>query len=141
MKKILIMGLQGSGKTTLAKELINFFPKAKWLNADKVRKEAKDWDFSLEGRKRQAERMFNLAKKFNDEGKLVIADFVCPTPIARKSFNPDYVVWLDTIEKGRFEDTNQMFTPPEKFDLRIKEKNAIKWSKEIYNQLSIFDKK
>ena len=62
MKIILIMGLPGAGKTTLAEELA---PKlnAKRLNADEVRKEANDWDFSEEGRKRQAKRMADFALK------------------------------------------------------------------------------
>ena len=64
MKIILIMGLPGSGKTTLASELVSLL-KAKWLNADEVRKEANDWDFSEEGRKRQApiKHIYNQLKQ------------------------------------------------------------------------------
>ena len=82
MKIILIMGLPGSGKTTLANELAPMI-NAKRLNADEVRKEADDWDFSEEGRTRQSKRMADLAKKIKDEGNYVVADFICPTPEAR----------------------------------------------------------
>ena len=78
MKIILIMGLPGSGKTTLAEELAPLL-NAKRLNADEVRKEANDWDFSEEGRKRQARRMADFAKKLKEEGNFVVADFICPT--------------------------------------------------------------
>ena len=114
------MGLPGSGKTTLANELAPMV-NAKRLNADEVRKEANDWDFSEEGRKTQAKRMANFAKKLKEEGNYVIADFVCPTPEARSLFPADYIIWVDTISEGRFEDTNKIFEPPVKFDFHIKE--------------------
>ncbi len=131
MIKILIMGLPGAGKTTLAKEIVPTM-KAKWLNADQIRKEFNDWDFSSEGRKRQAKRMADLAEKFKLDGKIVIADFICPTPEARKLFNPDFVIWMDTIKKGRFDDTNKMFIKPKKYDLRVTEKNSKKWAKKFF---------
>ena len=134
MKKILIMGLPGAGKTTLASKLVPLL-KAKWLNADEVRKEANDWDFSDEGRKRQAKRMANLAENLKKEGNIVIADFVCPTPNARSLFNPDFIIWMDTIEKGRFEDTNKIFVKPEKHDVRVTEKNAELWALKISDKL------
>ena len=84
------MGLPGSGKTTLANELAPMI-NAKRLNADEVRKEANDWDFSEEGRKRQAKRMSDFALKLKNEGNNVIADFICPTPEARKLFPADYI--------------------------------------------------
>ncbi len=128
--KILIMGLPGAGKTTLASKLVKKI-NAKWLNADQVRKDANDFDFSEKGRERQATRMANLAENFNKKGFIVVADFICPTPDARKLFNPDYIIWLDTIKKGRFEDTNNIFVKPTKYDVRITEKNAEFWSEEI----------
>ena len=97
LKIILIMGLPGAGKTTLADALAKKI-KAKRLNADEVRKEANDWDFSEEGRKRQAKRMSDFALKLKNEGNNVIADFICPTPEARKLFPADYIVWVDTIK-------------------------------------------
>ena len=72
---------------------------AKWLNADAVRKEYNDWDFSEEGRIRQAKRMSGLADKLKKEGNFVIADFVCPLPKSRDLFNPDFIIWMDTIKK------------------------------------------
>jgi adenylylsulfate kinase len=134
MKKILIMGLPGSGKTTLASKLVPLL-KAKWLNNDEVRKAANDWDFSKEGRIRQAKRMGDLAKRYKNEGHFVVADFICPTPESRKLFNADYVVWLDTIKEGRFDDTNKMFVKPEKFDFKIKTQNAELWATKIADQL------
>ena len=93
-KKILIMGLPGAGKTYLAKRLVPYL-KAAWLNSNKVREEANDWDFSLEGRQRQAKRMKDLAQKALNEGKHVVADFICPTPKTREDFNADIVIWVD----------------------------------------------
>ena len=133
-KKILIMGLPEAGKTTLAKKLVSL-TNAVWLNADDIRRKNNDWDFSNEGRLRQAKRMANLADKFKKDGNYVIADFVCPTPMSRQLFNPDFVIWMDTIEKGRFEDTNQMFVPPKKFNVRVTEKNSDLWSLKIVKLL------
>ena len=128
------MGLPGAGKTTLAKKLVSL-TNAVWLNADDIRRKNNDWDFSNEGRLRQAKRMANLADKFKKDGNYVIADFVCPTPMSRQLFNPDFVIWMDTIEKGRFEDTNQMFVPPKKFNVRVTEKNSDLWSLKIVKLL------
>ena len=128
------MGLPGSGKTTLASELAPLL-QATRINADEVRKTANDWDFSEEGRKRQATRMYELAIKKKQEGNYVIADFICPTPEARKLFPADYVIWVDTIKKGRFDDTNQMFVKPEKFDCHVTTQNAKKWAIEIAKEI------
>ena len=134
MKIILIMGLPGAGKTTLANELAKLI-KAKRLNADEIRKAANDWDFSEEGRTRQAKRMSDEALKLKNEGNNVIADFICPTPAARNLFPADYVVWVDTIQKGRFDDTNQMFVKPEKYDFHVTSQDAQLWAPKIYEDL------
>ena len=111
MKIILVMGLPGAGKTTLANEMAPIL-NAKRLNADEVRKAANDWDFSEEGRVRQAKRMAEAALKLKADGHYVIADFIAPTPEARKLFPADFIVWVDTIDKGRYDDTNQIFQKP-----------------------------
>ena len=134
MKIILIMGLPGSGKTTLANE-IGPLLNAKRLNADEVRKEANDWDFSEEGRKRQAKRMADFAIKLRDEGNYVVADFICPTPEARALFPADYIVWMDTIKEGRFEDTNLMFVKPNKFNYHVTSQDAKLWAPKIIEEL------
>jgi adenylylsulfate kinase len=134
MKIILIMGLPGSGKTTLANELAPMI-KAKRLNADEVRKEANDWDFSEEGRKRQSKRMADFAKKLKDDGNYVVADFICPTPEARSLFPADYTIWVDTIKEGRFDDTNKMFVNPNKFDFHVTTQDAKKWALTILKEI------
>ena len=134
MKIILVMGLPGAGKTTLANELAPMV-NAKRLNADEVRKVANDWDFSAEGRKRQAKRMADLALKLKAEGNNVVADFICPTPEARNLFPADYVVWVDTIQEGRFDDTNKMFVKPDKFDFHVTSQDAKNWAPKIYEDL------
>jgi len=134
MKKILVMGLPGSGKTTLATKLVNLL-NAKWLNADKVRKKFNDWDFSKEARLKQAKRMSDLADKHKKEGEYVVADFICPTMQTREIFNADYTIWVDTIKKGRFEDTNELFEKPEKFDFHVTTQDANLWAPKILEDI------
>ena len=128
------MGLPGSGKTTLANELAPML-KAKRLNADEVRKEANDWDFSEEGRTRQAKRMADFALKLKEDGNFVVADFVCPTPAARALFPADFIIWVDTINKGRFDDTNKMFVKPDKFDFHVTTQDAKNWAPKILEEI------
>ena len=130
------MGLPGSGKTTLASKLVPLL-KAKWINNDKVRKAANDWDFSEEGRIRQAKRVADIAEKYKKEGKYdyLVADYICPTPQTRKLFNADYIVWINTIKEGRFDDTNKMFVKPEKFDFEVTTQDAEFWAKKIAEEL------
>ncbi len=132
--KILIIGLPGSGKTTLASKLVPLI-KAKWLNNDKVRKAANDWDFSAEARIRQAKRMRDFAEKYKKEGHHVVADFICPTPEARKLFNADYTIWVNTIKEGQFDDTNKMFVKPEKFDFEVTTQDAEVWANKIAEKI------
>ena len=109
--KILICGLPGAGKTTLAEPLRDALD-AVWFNADKIREEFNDWDFTPEGRHRQSERMRALCDGVVAEGGIAIADFVAPTKELRDHFNPDFLIFVDTIVEGRFEDTNKLFVEP-----------------------------
>ncbi|PPR34708.1 MAG: hypothetical protein CFH26_00616 [Alphaproteobacteria bacterium MarineAlpha6_Bin4] len=133
-KKILVMGLPGSGKTFLSKELNKIIPIIH-LNADEIRKHFNDWDFSKEGRLRQADRM----KRFSDyiylEKISPLADFVCPLDETRKILNPDIIIWMDTEKKGRYEDTNKIFQKPKKFHFRITSKNAKYWASFIKERI------
>ena len=128
------MGLPGSGKTTLANELAPLLNAIR-LNAYEVRREASDWDFSEEGRKRQAKRMADFALKLRKDNNYVIADFICPTPEARSLFPSDYVIWVDTIKEGRFEDTNKMFVKPDKYNFHVTTQDAKNWAPKIYKDI------
>lgn len=110
--KLLIFGLPGSGKSTLAEPLAKKL-EGVWLNADQVRKKYNDWDFTIEGRMRQALRMKHLSEGIVMAGKVAVVDFICPTKEARQLFDPDYTVWMDTIRSGRYDDTNKIFEKPE----------------------------
>ena len=158
MKKILIMGLPGSGKTFLATALkkyleensntrtmpiermlhlelppISYTSKVDWFNADEIRKRFNDWDFSKEGRIRQSLRMAEFALK--STGDFVICDFVAPLVEMRNNFKADWTIWMDTIDVGRFDDTNKAFVPPEVYDFRVTEQNADKWAEFIGNHI------
>lgn len=128
--KILIMGLPGSGKSTLAEPFAKIVGGV-WLNADKIREEYNDWDFTPEGRIRQALRMKYLSDGIVKAGKIAIADFVCPTEAARAEFSADFTVWMDTIKEGRFEDTNKMFQTPAHYDYHVAE-----WFNDTHEQVA-----
>lgn len=146
------MGLPGAGKTYFAERLKTFLEQngdifkvspnrllnyegipdhamlkvtVDWFNADDVRRRFNDWDFSREGRIRQSLRMFDFAVACT--GDFVICDFVAPLPEMRHNFKADWVIWMDTIDAGRYEDTNRAFVPPDVYDFRITEQNADKW--------------
>ena len=139
-RKILIMGLPGAGKTTLATALLQRL-RAVHFNADAVRREInRELGFSVEDRIENARRMGWLCDRVVEAGGLVVADFICPTPQTRAAFQaggPAFIVWVDRIEAGRFEDTNRLFAPPEDYDLRIPaEGSAAYWAGQIFNRLS-----
>lgn len=131
--KILIMGLPGAGKTTLAaalqEKLLQEGHTVMWLNADVVRREYDDWDFSDDGRIRQSVRMCMLANAAATD--YVIADFVAALPIQRSQFGADWTVWIDTVAESVYEDTNKAFVAPETYNFHITEKDAERWSTTI----------
>ena len=148
-QRILIMGLPGAGKTTLAAELkrylelhgtadlsnaemlpiTGFKPNVTWFNADDIRRKYNDWDFSNDGRIRQSLRMFQFSIEAG--GDYVICDFVAPLVEQRNNFKADWTIWVDTIREGRYADTNKAFVEPEVYDFRVTEQNAEKWAEFI----------
>jgi len=152
VKRILVMGLPGAGKTYFAERLkkylednsnlqtmptwrianyesmpASYTSRVDWFNADDVRKKYNDWDFSRDGRIRQSIRMFEFA--LSCTGDFVICDFVAPLKEMRDNFKADWTIWIDTIDAGRYDDTNKMFVPPAEYDFRITEQNAEHWVK------------
>ena len=129
-QRILIMGLPGAGKTTLAEAVREKLwaegRTVTWLNADEIRSKYNDWDFSHDGRVRQSKRMRKLAEQSTND--FVIADFVAPLVEMRNNYKADWTIWVDTIREGRYADTNKMFVEPELYDFRITEQNASKWA-------------
>ena len=108
------MGLPDSGKTTLGEKLSKKFNIPFW-DADIVREIYNDWDFSGQGRERQSLRMRYLA----EIDPISISAFIAPHPCYKLNFFPDKVIWMDTVKDCKYEDTNELFTPPRKFDVRI----------------------
>jgi adenylylsulfate kinase len=129
-QRILIMGLPGSGKTTLATSLKKLLEECgktvTWFNADEVRKQFDDWDFSEAGRIRQSKRMYDLSATCGTD--YALCDFVAPLVEMRNNFKADWTIWMDTIREGRYADTNKMFVEPEIYDFRVNEQNAEKWA-------------
>jgi DNA polymerase III delta prime subunit len=148
-QRILIMGLPGSGKTTLAgvlkryleengeisyaratqEPIGNFNCEVTWFNADDIRRKYNDWDFSNDGRIRQSIRMFQFSMEAS--GEYVICDFVAPLVEMRNNFKADWTIWVDTIHEGRYADTNAAFVEPEVYDFRVTEQDAEKWAEFI----------
>ena len=150
-QRILIMGLPGAGKTTLAAALKRYLEEngtisdsraellpltmadtrcqVNWFNADDVRRKYNDWDFSQAGRIRQSLRMFQFSLAAG--GDYVICDFVAPLVEQRNNFKADWTIWVDTIREGRYADTNAAFVEPEVYDFRVTEQDCEKWAEFI----------
>lgn len=132
------MGLPGAGKTTLAEELKRQLAQAGktfvHFNADEVRKKYNDWDFTETGRMRQSIRMRELADSYT-EFDYAICDFVTPLVEMRNNFKADWTIWVDTIRKGRYADTNAVFQEPEVYDFRVTEQDAEKWASVVAKHL------
>jgi len=130
------MGLPGSGKTTLAKSVVDKLrienKQAVWFNADAVRAEFNDWDFSEAGRLRQAYRMRDLADAVNG---ITLCDFVAPTNEIRNTFNADFTVWVDTLKVSRYKDTNKVFCQPTEYDVHVTYQDASYWASVIVSRL------
>jgi cytidyltransferase-like protein len=135
-RKILIMGLPGAGKTTLATVLAPLL-NAVVFNADAVRANlSRDLGFSHEDRVEHARRMGWMCDRVVEAGGIVIADFICPTADTRAAFGDAFTIWVDRIEVGRFEDTNRMFVAPECFDLRVTAQGAPEyWAEQALSRL------
>jgi cytidyltransferase-like protein len=135
-RKILIMGLPGAGKTTLANALAPLL-NAVVFNADAVRANlSRDLGFSHEDRVEHARRMGWMCDRVVEAGGTVIADFICPTEQTRAVFGEAFTIWLDRIETGRFADTNRMFVAPEKFDLHVGSEGTPQyWAEQALAQL------
>ena len=116
MKRLLVMGLPGCGKTkfsiSITAECFRKGILVTWLNADAIREQYNDWDFSYEGRIRQARRMRELADEENSYGRIAICDLVCPLVEMRDIIDADIVVWMNTKQTSEYEDTNKLFEPP-----------------------------
>ena len=139
------MGLPGSRKSTFAEKLtteLSISSAAEWINSDVLRKQFDDWDFSLEGRKRQAERMKTMADEAQLKGIHAVCDFVCPTQELRGIFGADMIVWMNTISEGRYADTNDLFEPPtfKEYDFQLTNDDDLdKWSKTIADLVYILE--
>ena len=127
MKKILVMGLPGAGKTTLSNELSKAL-NAVHFNADEVRKHIhKDLGFSVQDRIEHARRMGVLCDIVNKSGHYAIADFVCPTLSTRDAFGAydSFVIWCDRTPVRQYTDTTNIFIAPSMYNIRTTDADSI----------------
>ena len=75
-------------------------------------------------------RMAELARL---AGKTSVIDFICPYDYLRKHF--DITIFINTINKSKYENTNKVFELPVKVDFEIKDFNYDNIIKEIYDRL------
>lgn len=141
---ILIFGLSGSGKTTLATALRKIYPDAIHLNADIIREKYDDWDFSLEGRERQARRVLTLAKEHPNN--VIICDFICPLQRFRDLFKGSYMIFMDTVSESKYKDTDAIFERPIESEIDVvirdfKETNQLISIIEIHKQMDKYKQK
>lgn len=135
-RKILIMGLPGAGKTTLANILAPLL-NAVVFNADSVRANiSRDLGFSHEDRVEHARRMSWMCDRVVEAGGTAIADFICPTEETRAAFGSSFTIWIDRIQESRYADTNRMFTPPNHFDVRVNADGTVRyWAEQVLARL------
>jgi adenylylsulfate kinase len=131
--KILIMGLSGSGKSTLSSMLASKLPDSIHINADIIRNQFNDWDFSIDGRFRQCNRLKFISETAST--KYAICDFIAPTDDIRSMFNADFTVFVDTVTFCKYKNTNQIFQPPLTYNVRVTTQDCVYWANHISNLL------
>lgn len=140
------MGSPGEGKTNLA-TLLAARLNAVYFNADDVRENITcDIGFSPADRIEQARRIGWLCDRVTSTGNMAVADFVCPTEEVRAAFTSGgnaFLVWVDRIAESRFEDTNRLFVPPARYDVRVTAEGSPEfWTEQIAARVRpIFDGK
>ena len=129
---LILIDLQADWSEKLFDEVLKNHP-AEWVNAGELRKETNDWDFSSEGRMRQATRMRAIADTGCAAEFIMICDFVCPTQELRAVFDADLCIWMNTITESQYADTNEIFEQPtiDEYDIEITEFDSDKWSETL----------